>query len=247
MPHHQTSRVDAQSRIARDPRAKRTSVSTMVSTAGGIAIAIVVLLAVAAAGWVVFTQLRARRLGLPWPSLSSYLPWRQRDKPYGPPRPAPGGVVGWINDQVRKFRNRGSRSAGGAGSGRWTRTRRGTRASHARVGHEADSYDYGGYGYEEQELGGGGLGGGRGSESDHDEAAGAARRRGPPTPSTTTRRPARACAASVRGPSTRRRRRRRQQPDGAAVGVPRECIMTAGSDWRGEHLVCTGSGDTCPQ
>ena len=36
----------------------------MVSTAGGIVIAIFVLLIAAAVGWVVFTQLRARRLGV---------------------------------------------------------------------------------------------------------------------------------------------------------------------------------------
>lgn len=36
----------------------------MVSTAGGIVIAILVILIVAAVGWVVFTQLRARRLGV---------------------------------------------------------------------------------------------------------------------------------------------------------------------------------------
>ena len=36
----------------------------MVSTGGGIVIAIVVILLVAAVAWVVFTQLRARRIGV---------------------------------------------------------------------------------------------------------------------------------------------------------------------------------------
>jgi hypothetical protein len=36
----------------------------MVSTAGGIVIAIVVIIVAAAVGWVVFSQLRARRLGV---------------------------------------------------------------------------------------------------------------------------------------------------------------------------------------
>lgn len=36
----------------------------MVSTGGGIVIAIVILLLAAAVGWVVFTQLRARKLGV---------------------------------------------------------------------------------------------------------------------------------------------------------------------------------------
>ncbi|KHN97891.1 uncharacterized protein MAM_04280 [Metarhizium album ARSEF 1941] len=130
----------------------------MVSTAGGIVIAILVLLTVAAVGWVVYAQMRARRLGLPPPTLSSYLPWKRSETPYGPPQPAPGGVVGWFNDQIRKMKNRNNRSATGAyerplqgGSG----GRRGfgpldpDEAWDARVGHEADGYGY----YEEQELG----------------------------------------------------------------------------------------------
>ncbi|EQK98728.1 hypothetical protein G6O67_000341 [Ophiocordyceps sinensis] len=136
----------------------------MVNTAGAIVIAIVVLLVIAATAWVVFTQLRARKLGLPPPSLSSYLPWRQRDNPFGPPRPAPGGVAGWFSDQMRKFKSRNKRSAGGAyeqplhgGTGRG---RHGfgaldpDEAWDARVGHEADGYGY----YEEQELSGTGRG-----------------------------------------------------------------------------------------
>ncbi|KND90420.1 hypothetical protein TOPH_05019 [Tolypocladium ophioglossoides CBS 100239] len=103
---------------------------------------------------------------LPPPSLSSYLPWRHAEpEAYGPPRPAPGGIVGWVNDRVRKFKNRNNRSATGAyeqplqGSGGATRGRRGfgpldpDEAWDARVGHEADGYGY----YEEQELGGTGA------------------------------------------------------------------------------------------
>ncbi|KAH7133498.1 histidine phosphatase superfamily [Dactylonectria macrodidyma] len=132
---------------------------TMVSTAGGIVIAIVVLLLAAVIGWIVFTQLRARRLGLPPPSLASYLPWHKEDNPYGPPRPAPGGIVGWFNDKIRKFKNRNNRSAAGAyeqDQGDGTRGRRGfgpldpDEAWDTRVGPGADSY-----GYDEEELGGG--------------------------------------------------------------------------------------------
>ncbi|KFA62469.1 hypothetical protein S40285_05850 [Stachybotrys chlorohalonatus IBT 40285] len=125
----------------------------MVSTAGGIAIAVVVLLAVAAVGWIVFTYLRARRLGLPPPTFSSYLPWKKSDSPYGPPRPAPGGVVGWFNAQLRKFQDRGNRSASGAYEGSYQGTRRGfgpldpDEAWDTRVDHEGGSY-----GYYEQEL-----------------------------------------------------------------------------------------------
>ncbi|PTB42791.1 uncharacterized protein TrAFT101_001373 [Trichoderma asperellum] len=127
----------------------------MVSTAGGIVIAIVVILVAAAIGWVVFSQLRARRLGLPPPSLSSYLPWHKSDTPYGPPKPARGGVVGWFNDIVRKFKHRNDRSATGAYEQSGPRGNRGfgpldpDDAWDARVGNEAD-----GYGYYEQELGG---------------------------------------------------------------------------------------------
>lgn len=46
----------------------------MVSTAGGIVIAILVLLVAGAVGWVVFTQLRARRLGVCQFPRSSTLP-----------------------------------------------------------------------------------------------------------------------------------------------------------------------------
>ncbi|KAM0438837.1 hypothetical protein ACHAPT_001598 [Fusarium lateritium] len=143
----------------------------MVSTAGGVVIAIVVLLIAAAVGWVVFTQLRARRLGLPPPSLASYLPWHKEESPYGPPRPAPGGIVGWFNDQVRKFKNRNNRSAAGAyeqslGGGGAPRGRRGfgpldpDEAWDSRVGHEADAY-----GYYEEDVGGRGRDTGYGGGS----------------------------------------------------------------------------------
>lgn len=39
----------------------------MVSTAGGIIIAIIVLALAAAVGWIVFSQMRARRLGVSVP------------------------------------------------------------------------------------------------------------------------------------------------------------------------------------
>lgn len=64
----------------------------MVSTAGGIVIAVVVILLVAAVGWIVFTQLRARRLGVSclqsmtrYPLLLDALP--------GPPCAQPGPVA----------------------------------------------------------------------------------------------------------------------------------------------------------
>ncbi|KAI1769484.1 hypothetical protein GGR53DRAFT_1517 [Hypoxylon sp. FL1150] len=127
----------------------------MVSPVGTFFIVLFVLAIAAAAGWIVFTQLRARRLGLPAPPLSSYIPFARRapEASYGP-QPAAGGVRGWISDKWRAWRSTGNRSAAGA----YERpSRRGfgaldpDEAWDARVGHEADGYD--GYGYEEQELG----------------------------------------------------------------------------------------------
>jgi hypothetical protein len=134
---------------------------------GGIkfVIALVVILFVAAAGWIVFTNLRARRLGLPTPTLSSYFsnPFKNDSSSYREPSAAPGGIVGWVNDKIRAFKNRNSRVAGGAYEEPLTSTRgRGANrgfgpldpddAWDARVGNETDAYGPGGY-YEEQELG----------------------------------------------------------------------------------------------
>ncbi|KAI1386388.1 uncharacterized protein F4822DRAFT_314635 [Hypoxylon trugodes] len=130
----------------------------MVSPVGTFFIVLFVLLIVGAVGWIVFTQLRARRLGLPAPPLSSYIPFARSDpsSSYGP-QPAPGGIKGWISDKIRSIRG-GSSSGGGnrSAAGAYERpSRRGfgpldpDEAWDTRVGHEADY----GYGYEEQELG----------------------------------------------------------------------------------------------
>lgn len=134
----------------------------MVSTAGTIIIVILVLAVAAAVGWVLYARWRAQRLGLPPPSWSSFIPFRKSEQPYGV-QPAPGGVVGWFNDQIRKFRNRNNRTAAGAyeGAPLGGAARPGRRgfgpldpdeAWDTRVGTEADAYGPGGY-YEEQELG----------------------------------------------------------------------------------------------
>ncbi|KAI1142326.1 hypothetical protein F5Y05DRAFT_409471 [Hypoxylon sp. FL0543] len=129
----------------------------MVSPVGTFFIVLFVLLIVAAVGWIVFTQLRARRLGLPAPPFSSYIPFARSEpsSSYGPPQPAPGGIRGWVSDKVRALRGSGNRSATGAGYERPSRRGFGPldpdEAWDARVGHEADAYYN--YGYEEQELG----------------------------------------------------------------------------------------------
>jgi len=93
---------------------------------------------------------------LPPPPLSSYIPFLKRDdsSPYGAPRPAPGGIKGWIDDRVRAFKNRNNRTAAGAYEGDNPEGNRGGRfdpdeAWDARVGHDTDGYGY----QEEQELG----------------------------------------------------------------------------------------------
>jgi hypothetical protein len=127
-------------------------------------IAFVVVLIIVVAGWIIYTHLRARRLGLPPPTLSSYNPFSQSRSSYTGPLPAPGGLVGWVNDRIRAFKNRNSRVAGGAYEESLSSNVRGRGANRgfgpldpddawdARVGTEADAYGPGSH-YEEQELG----------------------------------------------------------------------------------------------
>ncbi|KAI0404422.1 hypothetical protein F4802DRAFT_598122 [Xylaria palmicola] len=144
-----------------------------VSAVGTFFIIVVVFLVFAAIGWVVFTQLRARRLGLPSPPLSSYIPFvrSSNQSPYGPPQPRGAGIRGWFNDRFHSLKN--PRSASGAYEPSAPAGRRGfgpldpDEAWDARVGNE--TYGVGGAYYpDEQELedrghhhgrGGGGGGG----------------------------------------------------------------------------------------
>lgn len=102
-------------------------------------IIVVIFLALAAAGWFVWTYLRKRNAAPNFPA------------------PRPGGIVGWFNDKLQNLKNR--RTAAGAyeGTGGGFGGRRGApldpdEAWDTRVGNEADVYGPGGY-YEEQELG----------------------------------------------------------------------------------------------
>jgi hypothetical protein len=130
----------------------------------GLIILIVIFTAIIIiSSWIIYVHLRARRLGLPPPTLSSYNPFAQSTY-YSGPRPAPGGIVGWVNDRIRAFKNRNNRTAGGAYEEPLSSNVRGRGATRglgpldpdeawdARVGTEADAYGPGGY-YEEQELG----------------------------------------------------------------------------------------------
>ena len=141
------------------------------SGVGDFFIVLVVLILLGGGGWVAYTQIRARRAGLPPPTLKSYIPFLhgRDDATANYPAPRSGGIGGWIKDKLDGLRNK--RTAGGAyeeaglaggvggagGGGAGSSSRRGHRmdpdeAWDARVGGEADAYGPGGY-YEEQELG----------------------------------------------------------------------------------------------
>lgn len=127
----------------------------------GIVAFIIIVLVIAlfiAVGWLIYTHLRARRLGLPQPTLSSYNPFAGRSQGYGSSQ---SGFVGKVKGMFAKKNNR---SAGGAYEEPLSSNVRGRannrgfgpldpdEAWDARVGTEADAYGPGGY-YEEQELG----------------------------------------------------------------------------------------------
>ncbi|EEP77717.1 predicted protein [Uncinocarpus reesii 1704] len=59
-------------------------------------------------GWIIFTQVRARRAGLPPPTWKSYIPFTSASPTYRDsnfPSPRRGGVVGWIKDRLASLRN----------------------------------------------------------------------------------------------------------------------------------------------
>ncbi|KAL2266944.1 hypothetical protein VTJ83DRAFT_4221 [Remersonia thermophila] len=88
------------------------------NTAGAVVLALVLALLAAAGGYILFTRIRASRLGLPPPPWSSYLPFLGSSSPsYSGPRPAPGGIVGWLSDRFRTSRLRNPRTAAGAYEG----------------------------------------------------------------------------------------------------------------------------------
>lgn len=122
---------------------------------GWIFLIVVILLTILAFGsWVLYSRLRARRLGLPAPPLNPFSSSRSSAAPPYP-APAPGGVAGWINDKVRAFKNR--RQATGAYEEPYTAGGRSVRGRSAPGPLDPDEpWDAGvdneAY-YEEQELG----------------------------------------------------------------------------------------------
>ena len=119
---------------------------------GGIIFLIIFIFAVifGFAGWTLYARIRAKRLGLPPPSLN---PFARSSASSNYPAPAPGGIQGFFQTQVRKFKNRNNRSAAGAyeepsgyaGRGRGSNRLDPDEAWDSHVGNEAY--------YEEQELG----------------------------------------------------------------------------------------------
>ena len=112
------------------------------NTAGAVVLALVLLLLAAGVGWVIFTRVRAARLGvcthlpslpfhaspskaltnhhpppqLPPPPLKSYIPFlSSSSSPSYGASPRPGGLIGWFNDRFSRSRN--TRTAAGAYEG----------------------------------------------------------------------------------------------------------------------------------
>ncbi|KAK2808061.1 hypothetical protein FQN49_008751 [Arthroderma sp. PD_2] len=71
---------------------------------------IIILLALLAyAGWIVYSQVRARRAGLPPPPWKSYIPFMSSPATYGDssfPTPRSSGVAGWFKDKIAALRNK---------------------------------------------------------------------------------------------------------------------------------------------
>ncbi|EXJ58237.1 hypothetical protein A1O7_05662 [Cladophialophora yegresii CBS 114405] len=128
------------------------------------------LLIFAVVGWVAYTQLSARKQGLPAPSLKSwktYVPFLRAQASSNYPAPRHAGPLEWFRDQFAKLTRRrtarGAYEEAGSGAdglvGGGPRGGRGARgmeddAWDTRVGHEEAYGPAGGYsGYEEQELG----------------------------------------------------------------------------------------------
>ena len=75
----------------------------------GLFFLFIILLFLALGGaWVIYTQVRARRAGLPPPSWRAYIPFTSSSSTYRDssfPSPRRGGVVGWFKDKFSRARN----------------------------------------------------------------------------------------------------------------------------------------------
>ncbi|KAK7519218.1 hypothetical protein IWZ03DRAFT_328500 [Phyllosticta citriasiana] len=87
----------------------------------GVFFLVVLLLAGATfAGYTVWVRIRAKRMGLPPPSLNPFARESSRSSVAASalPAPAPSGIVGWVNDKMAALKNRRNRR-GDAGRERY--------------------------------------------------------------------------------------------------------------------------------
>lgn len=117
-------------------------------------IILLLLASLAYFGWYLYARWNASRNGLPTPSMNPITAFKNRSSGGATsnyPGPAPTGIKGFIDTQIRKFKNRNTRTAAGAYEEPAYNPQRGAsrldpdEAWSARVGDEAY--------YEEQELG----------------------------------------------------------------------------------------------
>ena len=119
----------------------------------GLFLLILILLIIPAAAiiYVLLARRRAQRAGLPPPSFTSFIPFRNQGRSQS--SSARSGPLGWFRSKFHSLKD--ATSGGGYQQPLGGRGRRGLdpdEAWDARVGNEADAYGPGGY-YEEQELG----------------------------------------------------------------------------------------------
>ncbi|KAG0136929.1 hypothetical protein HOY82DRAFT_7742 [Tuber indicum] len=145
---------------------------------GGVAVLVIFLLLLfAGAGWIIFTQLRARRLGLPAPSWRTYIPFLPNNSRTAPApasyEPSRSGFVGKITGVF------GSNNTGYSGSN--VRSQR-TREMDGEWDDRIEEEDEGGYGagYGNQRGRDVGLGPGGGAGGNGFEERGRSRSREPP-------------------------------------------------------------------
>lgn len=128
-------------------------------TFGVILLVLFIFLLIALALWIAYVHIRAKRLGLPSPTLSSYIPFSTPRNYRSAPRS--GGLIGFFQDKVREWKYKRNRSAAGSYEGTTLNSRPGGRgrgldpddAWDTRVGNEAE-LGYGPEGgYYEEELG----------------------------------------------------------------------------------------------
>ncbi|KAL9010045.1 MAG: hypothetical protein Q9173_004977 [Seirophora scorigena] len=128
------------------------------SSLGYFFLFLVILIPLAAAAYIFYARLQAQRAGRPPPSLSSFIPFRNRNRGsqnHSSSSSFSGGIFGAVHSKFQSLTGSGSQRGGAYERPLGSQRNRGLDpdgAWDARVGDEADAYGSGGY-YEEQELG----------------------------------------------------------------------------------------------